>query len=105
LPSIGMLVGSGAISVLGGGLPLARAGDIGISVTCGSLAPPFEVYTGSSNVFVGGARAVRILDITKHCNPTSMGPFDIAMGAAGAVAGAAGAIATNSLVAAAQVAA
>ena len=105
LPSIGMLVGSGAISVLGGGMPLARAGDIGISVTCGSPAPPFEVYTGSSNVFVGGARAARILDITKHCNPTSAGPFDIAMGAAGAVAGAAGAIATNSLVAAAQVAA
>ncbi len=105
LPSIGMLVGAGSMTVLGGGMPLARAGDIGISVTCGSLAPPFEVYTGSSNVFVGGARAARILDITKHCNPTSMGPFDIAMGVAGAVAGAAGAIATGSAAAAAQAAA
>ncbi len=105
LPSIGMLVGAGAVTVLGCGLPLARAGDIGISITCGSLAPPFEVYTGSSNVFVGGARAARILDITKHCNPTSMGPFDIAMGAAGAVAGVAGAVAQGSIAAAAQAAA
>ncbi|MFV8750293.1 RHS repeat-associated core domain-containing protein [Nannocystaceae bacterium ST9] len=105
LPSIGMLVGSGAISVLGCGLPLARAGDIGISVTCGSLAPPFEVFTGSSNVFVGGARAARILDLTKHCNPTSMGPFAIAMGGAGVIAGAAGAIATGQAAAAAQAAA
>ena len=105
LPSIGMLVGSGAISVLGCGLPLARAGDIGISVTCGSLAPPFEVFTGSSNVFVGGARAARILDLTKHCNPTSMGPFAIAMGGAGVLAGAAGAVATGQAAAAAQAAA
>jgi RHS repeat-associated protein len=105
LPSIGMLVGSGSMAVLGCGMPLARAGDIGISVTCGSLAPPFEVFTGSSNVFVGGARAARILDITKHCDPTAMGPFGIAMAAAGVAAGAAGAIATGGAAAAAQAAA
>jgi len=90
LPSLGVLVGSGSVTVLLGGLPAARAGDIGLAVTCGSLAPPFEVFTGSSNVFLGGARAARVLDLTKHCNPTSMGPFAIAMGAAGVVAGAAG---------------
>lgn len=105
LPSIGALVGSGSVTVLIGGMPAARAGDIGISVTCGSLAPPFEVFTGSSNVFIGGARAARVLDITKHCNPTSMGPFAIAMGAAGVAAGAAGALATRNIFAAAQAAA
>jgi RHS repeat-associated protein len=105
LPSMGMLVGSGAVTVMIGGMPAARAGDIGISVTCGSLAPPFEVFTGSSNVFIGGARAARVMDITKHCNPTSMGPFAIAMGAAGVVAGAAGAMAANNIFAAAQAAA
>lgn len=105
LPSIGCVLGAGAITVLVGGLPAARAGDIGISVTCGSFAPPFEIYTGSSNVFIGGSRAARILDFTKHCNPTSMGPFDIAMGAAGVVAGAAGAIATGNSYAGAQAAA
>jgi RHS repeat-associated protein len=105
LPSIGMTLGSGSITVLLGGLPAARAGDIGIAVTCGSLAPPFEVYTGSSNVFIGGARAARLLDVTQHCNPMSMGRFEIAMGAAGVVAGAAGAIATGNAYAAAQAAA
>jgi RHS repeat-associated protein len=105
LPSIGLLVGSGAINVLIGGMPAARAGDIGIAVTCGSLAPPFEVFTGSSNVFIGGARAARILDLTKHCNPTSMGPLAKAMSVAGIAAGAASAIATDNSWAAAQAAA
>ncbi|UQA57126.1 RHS repeat-associated core domain-containing protein [Polyangium aurulentum] len=105
LPSIGVTLGSGSISVLLAGMPAARAGDIGLAITCGSLAPPFEIFTGSSNVFIGGARAARILDITQHCNPMSMGPFAIAMGAAGVVAGAAGAIATGNAYAAAQAAA
>ncbi len=105
LPSLGMLVGAGSITVLLSGLPAARAGDIGLAVTCGSLAPPFEVFTGSSNVFIGGARAARILDMTKHCNPTSMGPVAAAMGAAGVVAGAAGAIGTGNAWAGAQAAA
>jgi RHS repeat-associated protein len=105
LPSMGMLVGAGAVTVLIGGVPAARAGDIGISVTCGSLAPPFEVYTGSSNVFIGGARAARMADLTKHCNPTSTSAFDVAMGAAGAVAGAAGALEKSNPWAALQAAA
>jgi YD repeat-containing protein len=91
LPSIGVLLASGSVAVLVGGLPAARAGDIGISVTCGSLAPPFEVFTGSSNVFIAGQRAARVLDITKHCNPTSLGVFGAIMGAAGVAAGAAAA--------------
>src|SRR5688572_16850826 len=51
LPSLGMLVGAGSLGVLVCGLPAARAGDIGIAVTCGGFLPPFEVHTGSSNVF------------------------------------------------------
>jgi RHS repeat-associated protein len=93
LPSIGMLLGAGAVTVWIGGLPAARCGDIGISVTCGSLAPPFEVYTGSSNVFIGGARAARMGDLTKHCNPSSggkPGALDLIMNAAAATAGALG---------------
>lgn len=105
LPSIGMVLGSCAITVHICGLPAARAGDIGISITCGSLAPPFEIFTGSSNVFVGGSRAARMLDITQHCNPMSMGAFSVIMGAAGVVAGAAGAVATGNSYAAAQAAA
>lgn len=67
LPSIGLLGVGGCYSVLIGGAPAARAGDLGISFTCGTLAPPFQVYTGSSKVFIGGARAARLGDITKHC--------------------------------------
>ncbi|MCA9698972.1 MAG: PAAR domain-containing protein, partial [Myxococcales bacterium] len=71
LPSIGMVLLPGCVSVLHGGLPAARAGDLGMSFTCGTLAPPLDVYTGSSNTFIGGSRAARMFDITRHCNPAS----------------------------------
>ena len=69
LPSIGNVMVGGCVSVLIGGLPAARAGDLGLAMTCVSFSPPFEVYTGSSKVFIGGARAARMGDITKHCKP------------------------------------
>ncbi|MCY1013388.1 DUF6531 domain-containing protein [Nannocystis pusilla] len=69
LPSLGPVMLGGCTSVLINGVPAARAGDLGMSITCGSLAPPFEVMTGSSKVFIGGARAARMLDITRHCQP------------------------------------
>lgn len=69
LPSFGPVLLAGCISVLINGVPAARAGDIGFSVLCGSFTPPFEVFTGSSKVFIGGGRAARMLDITKHCQP------------------------------------
>lgn len=105
LPSIGTVLGAGAITVMINGMPAARAGDIGIAVTCCSLAPPFEIFTGSSNVFIGGARAARMADITLHCNPMAMGPFAIAMGGLGVAAGLAGAVAANDAFKAAQAAA
>lgn len=69
LPSMGPVLLAGCVSVLINGVPAARAGDIGFSVLCGSFTPPFEVFTGSSKVFIGGGRAARMLDITKHCQP------------------------------------
>ncbi|XXT19766.1 RHS repeat-associated core domain-containing protein [Sorangium sp. So ce429] len=69
LPSLGPVALAGCASVLINGIPAARAGDLGISLLCGSLAPPFEVSTGSSKVFIGGARAARALDFTIHCMP------------------------------------
>ncbi|MGK4009198.1 PAAR domain-containing protein [Sorangium sp. So ce1036] len=69
LPSLGPVVLAGCASVLINGIPAARAGDLGISVLCGTFAPPFEVFTGSSKVFIGGARAARMLDVTLHCMP------------------------------------
>ncbi|HTV22428.1 MAG TPA: RHS repeat-associated core domain-containing protein, partial [Polyangiaceae bacterium] len=92
LPSIGTLMCAGCVSVLIGGMPAARAGDVGLAPTCGSLSPAFEVYTGSSNTWIGGSRAARMTDITRHCNPASAaGKLGAAMGAVGVVAGAVGA--------------
>ena len=67
--------------------------------------PPFEVHTGSSNVFIGGSRAARMGDITRHCNPVGMAGLGLVMAVAGLVAGAAGAITFGSKTAAAQAAA
>ncbi|MEM6993479.1 MAG: DUF6531 domain-containing protein [Myxococcota bacterium] len=98
LPSMGVAFLAGSATVLVGGIPALRAGDIGIGFTCGSLAPPFEIMTGASGVYFAGARVARFgMDITFHCNPASaMGGFAIGMGVAGVVAGAAGAAAQAS---------
>ena len=113
LPSLGPVLLAGCASVLINGIPAARAGDLGLAISCGTFSPPFEVSTGSSNVFIGGARAARIGDITKHCQPpdvagTATGPIaktiavggkalavaGTALGVAGVVAGGLGAVTT-----------
>jgi uncharacterized Zn-binding protein involved in type VI secretion len=86
LPSIGSVQLACCQSVFIGGMPAARAGDMGLALTCVSLAPVFEIMTGSSTVFIGGARAARMLDMTRVCNPIGM----TKMGALGAIAGALG---------------
>ncbi|AZD73465.1 RHS repeat-associated core domain-containing protein [Pseudomonas chlororaphis] len=89
LPSLGTTLGSCCVSVLIGGIPAARAGDLGIAPTCGSFFPGYDIWTGSSNTYIGGSRAARMsLDITRHCNPASaFGKFGMAMTAVGAAAG------------------
>ncbi len=67
LPSIGNVMVGCTPRVLIGGLPAARAGDLGFAFTCGGLAPIFQIKTGSSNVFIGGSRAARTLDICVAC--------------------------------------
>lgn len=70
LPVIGMVALGTSVQVLINGLPAARCGDIGFNPTCCGLPPLFEIFTGSSKVFIGGARAARMLDITYHCKIT-----------------------------------
>ena len=101
LPSIGTVMLAGCISVLIGGLPAARCGDVGMVVTCGSLMPPMQIFLGSSNVFIGGKRAARMTDITIHCMPAAKGaPATLGAvmkaSAVGMVAGALGAAAAAS---------
>lgn len=89
LPSIGQVMLAGCVSVLIGGVPAARAGDVGLAPLCFSFGPAFDIWTGSSNTWIGGSRAARMMDITRHCNPASaMNAIGKAMGAIGVVAGA-----------------
>jgi uncharacterized Zn-binding protein involved in type VI secretion len=70
IPPLGTILFGCCVSVLIGGLPAARCGDLGLSATCCGIPPVFEVFTGSSKVFIGGSRAARMLDMTFHCKPT-----------------------------------
>jgi|GEM_PF-6411074 uncharacterized Zn-binding protein involved in type VI secretion len=70
VPSLGIIFIGGQYDVRINGMPSARVGDMGIA-SCVAAAPPgiFEIYTGSSNVFIGGARAARMGDLSMHCWP------------------------------------
>ncbi|MBO0721207.1 MAG: hypothetical protein J2P41_10310, partial [Blastocatellia bacterium] len=73
LPSVGVVVCAGAHNVLINGSPAVRSGDLGFAAWCGGYIPIFEVITGSSSVFLGGARASRqTIDITMHCFPNPL---------------------------------
>lgn len=89
LPSLGNVLVGNHLKTLVGGLPAARCGDIGLAPTCCAVTPFFEVKTGSSNVFIGGKRAARMLDFCKCCQPSSgpMSGVDKALAGAGMVAG------------------
>lgn len=72
LPSFGPVIPipflSGANSVLINGMPAGRCLDMGLGVWCGGYFPMFEIFLGSSSVWIEGLRAARIgVDITKHC--------------------------------------
>lgn len=69
LPPLGAIAIGCCVTVLIGGMPAARCGDLGLSPTCLGYVPGFEIFTGSSKVFIGGSRAARTLDVTMHCWP------------------------------------
>jgi uncharacterized Zn-binding protein involved in type VI secretion len=95
LPSLGPILLGTSIRVLIGGLPAARCGDIGMAVTCCGIVPAFEVKTGSSKVFIGGARAARAIDFCVECAPGggAMDGLAKASMAIGMIGGAAGVVA------------
>jgi uncharacterized Zn-binding protein involved in type VI secretion len=69
LPSLGAILYGTCVRVLISGMPAARAGDLGLAPTCCGFTPFFQIKTGSSNVFIGGSRAARVLDICVACGP------------------------------------
>jgi uncharacterized Zn-binding protein involved in type VI secretion len=48
-------------------MPAVLNGALGVSPTCCGVSPYYEVFTGSANVLIEGERAVRMLDLTFHC--------------------------------------
>lgn len=95
LPSIGPVLLGTCIKVLINGMPAARCGDIGMAVTCCGIVPAFEIKTGSSKVFIGGARAARAIDFCQECAPGggAMDAFAKVTMGLGMVASAAGVVA------------
>jgi uncharacterized Zn-binding protein involved in type VI secretion len=57
----GPIVGPGAPTVLIGGLPAARVGDMAVCV-----GPPDVIAMGCFTVLIGGAPAARMGDMTAH---------------------------------------
>jgi uncharacterized Zn-binding protein involved in type VI secretion len=85
LPSMGPVIYipflSGASTVLINGLPAARCGDLGVGIWCGGYFPLYEIFLGSSSVWIEGSRAARLgVDITKHCVFSTPRPSDPPLG-------------------------
>jgi uncharacterized Zn-binding protein involved in type VI secretion len=84
--SLGAITLGTCVKVLIGGMPAARAGDLGMAPTCGGLAPFFVVKLGSSKVFFGGGRAARMSDMCTACTkgePRNMSKLDFFISSVG----------------------
>ena len=57
----GPVIPPGCPTVLIGGMPAARIGDI-----CACVGPPDVIATGSMSVLIGGMPAARMGDMTAH---------------------------------------
>jgi uncharacterized Zn-binding protein involved in type VI secretion len=80
LPSFGTVMLGVSVRVLINNTPAARCDDIGLAPSCCGVPPAwFKIKTGSSNVFIGGNRAARLMDVCKAC-PTIPDPPTIAAG-------------------------
>jgi uncharacterized Zn-binding protein involved in type VI secretion len=64
----GPIMGPGCPTVLIGGLPAARVGDM---ATC--VGPPDSIVKGSGTVFIGGMPAARMGDMTAHGGLITLG--------------------------------
>lgn len=74
----GAILGPGCPTVLIGGLPAARVGDISICV-----GPPDQIVVGSLGVYIGGQMAARVGDATAHGGMVTMGLPSVLIGEVG----------------------
>jgi len=76
IPHIGgPIIPPGCPTVLIGGMPAARVGDL---LTC--TGPPDSIMMGSSPVIIGGAPAARMGDSTAHGGAIILGCFTVLIG-------------------------
>lgn len=71
----GPVIGPGEPTVLIGGLPAARVGDMLVCV-----GPPDSIVKGSSSVMIGGMPAARMGDQTAHGGEIVLGAFNVQIG-------------------------
>jgi uncharacterized Zn-binding protein involved in type VI secretion len=71
----GPVIGPGEPTVLIGGLPAAREGDMLICV-----GPPDSIIMGSASVLIGGMPAARVGDSTAHGGSILLGDFTVMIG-------------------------
>jgi uncharacterized Zn-binding protein involved in type VI secretion len=71
----GPIIGPGAPTVLIGGLPAARVGDM-----CTCTGPPDTIAAGSAKVMIGGKPAARLGDSTAHGGSIILGCFTVLIG-------------------------
>jgi uncharacterized Zn-binding protein involved in type VI secretion len=98
LPPLGPILLGTNLTVLINGKPTARCGDYGLNPTCCGVVPPlsalYQIVTGSSNVYIGGARAARSgIDITMHCFNVPSPKMTIKIGKLAAIASKVGKVA------------
>lgn len=68
----GPVIPPGCPTVLIGGLPAARVGDM-----CACVGPPDVIAMGSMTVLIGGMPAARMGDMTAHGGVIVMGCFTV----------------------------
>lgn len=71
----GPILPAGEPTVLIGGMPAARVGDM---ATC--TGPPDTIAVGSATVFIGGMPAARMGDMTAHGGSIVVGEFTVIIG-------------------------
>ena len=74
-PHVGGPVSMGCPTVLIGGMPAARVGDV-----CVCAGPPDTIAVGSATVQVGGMPAARLGDSTAHGGVVTVGESTVVIG-------------------------
>jgi uncharacterized Zn-binding protein involved in type VI secretion len=72
IPHVGGPISVGCPTVLIGGMPAARVGDM-----CVCVGMPDSIVKGSTSVFIGGMPAARMGDSTAHGGSIAIGCFTV----------------------------